>query len=205
MNETGYEDLDKLYTSQNQAFNDQKEIRDQIVDKQTDIQVNRMNQQKADYDKDATKEAKGLYADYKKASSAYGAEAEMRAEQGLNRSGYAESSQVNLYNNYQSNVTELITTTNKLKAQVDMSINEAYANADIQKAENQATLYEQQANLALSMYEYKQQRDQFEWQKETWQKEFDFNREQFEYQKQRDAVSDSQWERQYQMSLQSLR
>jgi len=205
MESTGYEDLDALYNSQNQALENQKEMQKNIIDRQTDIEVNRMNTEKADYDEEATKEAKGLYANYKKASSNYGAEAEARAERGLNNSGYAESSQVNLYNTYQKNVTEVMNTTNKLKAKVDLSINEAYAKADVQKAQAELALYEQQTDLALQTYQFKQNRDQFEWQKETWQKEFDFNREQFEYQKQRDAVSDAQWEKQYQLSLQSSR
>lgn len=198
MESTGYEDLDNLYNQQSKALETQKDMQKQIIDKQTGIEVNRMNTEKADYDKEATKEAKGLYANYQKASSNYGAEAELRAERGLNNSGYAESSQVNLYNEYQRNVTEVMNTTNELKAKVDLAINEAYANADIQKAQAELELYKQQAQLALQTYEYKQSRDQFEWQKNTWQQEFD-------YQKQRDAISDSQWERQYQLSLQSSR
>lgn len=198
MESTGYEDLDNLYNQQSKALETQKDMQKQIIDKQTDVEVNRMNTEKADYDKEATKEAKGLYANYQKASSNYGAEAELRAERGLNNSGYAESSQVNLYNEYQRNVTEVMNTTNELKAKVDLAINEAYANADIQKAQAELELYKQQAQLALQTYEYKQSRDQFEWQKNTWQQEFD-------YQKQRDAISDSQWERQYQLSLQNSR
>lgn len=198
MESTGYEDLDNLYNQQSKALETQKDMQKQIIDKQTDVEVNRMNTEKADYDKEATKEAKGLYANYQKASSNYGAEAELRAERGLNNSGYAESSQVNLYNEYQRNVTEVMNTTNELKAKVDLAINEAYANADIQKAQAELELYKQQAQLALQTYEYKQSRDQFEWQKNTWQQEFD-------YQKQRDAISDSQWEKQYQLSLQSSR
>lgn len=198
MESTGYEDLDNLYNQQSKALETQKNMQKQIIDKQTDVEVNRMNTEKADYDKEATKEAKGLYANYQKASSNYGAEAELRAERGLNNSGYAESSQVNLYNEYQRNVTEVMNTTNELKAKVDLAINEAYANADIQKAQAELELYKQQAQLALQTYEYKQSRDQFEWQKNTWQQEFD-------YQKQRDAISDSQWERQYQLSLQNSR
>lgn len=198
MESTGYQDLDNLYNQQSQALENQKEMQKQIIDRQTDVEVNRMNTEKADYDKEATKEAKGLYANYQKASSNYGAEAELRAERGLNNSGYAESSQVNLYNEYQRNVTEVMNTTNELKAKVDLAINEAYANADIQKAQAELELYKQQAQLALQTYEYKQSRDQFEWQKNTWQQEFD-------YQKQRDAISDSQWERQYQLSLQNSR
>ena len=213
---TGYEDLDQLYNQQSQSLDTQKEMQKNIIDKQTAVEVNRMNAQKDDYDKEADKIAKGLYSNYQKASGAYGAEAEMRAERGLNNSGYAESSQVNLYNDYQRNLTEVIVKTNELKAKVDQSINEAYANADVQKAQAELELYKQQSQLALQQYEHKHQRDREKVADEQWQKGYDLDREQFDwskntwqqqfdYQKQRDAVADSQWERQYQLSLQSLR
>lgn len=207
--ETGYEDLDKLYSEQNQMMDHEKELQSNIIDKQTQQEVDRMDRQKTEYDKDALKESKGLYSDYRKQSSMYGAEAERRAENGLNNSGYAESSQVNLYNSYQKNVTEVMTTRDKLKAEVDFNINQAYQSADIQKAQTELALYQQKAQLALNMYEYKQQRDQFEWNKYTWQQEFDWNKytwqQEFEYQKQRDAVSDNQWEKSYQQSRQRSR
>lgn len=214
--ETGYQDLDDLYNQQNQALDKQKEMQKSIIDKQTDVEVNRMNTQKDDYDREAEKVAKGLYTSYQKASSNYGVEAEIRAERGLNNSGYAESSQVNLYNDYQRNLTEVITKTNELKAKVDQSINEAYANADIQKAQAELELYKQQSQLALQQYEYKHQRDREKVADEQWQKGYDLDREQFDwnksswqqqfdYQKQRDTISDSQWEKQYQLSLQNSR
>lgn len=198
MGETGYEDLDRLYNDQNQALDNAQKMNNEIIDKQTQQQVDAMNRQKEEYQREAEKESRGLYTDYVKQSGAYGVEAERRAENGLANSGYAESSQVRMYNQYQENVTEVMNTLTRSKADVDFQINQAYQSADIQKAQQQAQLYMQKMQLALQMYEYKQSRDQFEWQKNTWQQQFD-------YQKQRDAVSDSQWERQYQLSLQSSR
>ena len=84
---TGYEDLDQLYNQQSQSLDTQKEMQKNIIDKQTAVEVNRMNAQKDDYDKEADKIAKGLYSNYQKSSGAYGAEAEMRAERGLGNSG----------------------------------------------------------------------------------------------------------------------
>lgn len=216
MESTGYEDLDELYANQNKALDAQKELQNKIIDKQTDVQVNRINEEKKDYDREAEKTAKGLYADYKKASSDYGAEAEQRAELGLSNTGFAESSRVNLYNSYQRNLTEVITKTKELKSKLDLSINEAYANADIQKAQTELELYKQQSQLALQEYEHKHQRDREKVEDEHWAKEFEFNREQFEWNKNtwerefarllsRDAKEDEYREKNYQLSLQSLR
>ena len=213
---TGYEDIDNLMTEQNQYLEQEKQLNNQIIDTGLQKTQNEVNWQKQDYDEEAQKNAKALYADYKKQSSPYGANSEQMAANGLNNSGYAESSQVSLYNNYQKNVTELINNTAKLKAEADRTMTQAYLDADIQKAQNTLSTYEQKAQLALTEYEYKYQRDrdavsdsqwqqqfdlsnkQFKWQQNTWQQEF-------EYQKQRDAIADSQWERQYQLSLQSLK
>ena len=132
---TGYEDIDNLMNQQNQNLEQQKEINNQIINTGLQKTQNEIDKQKKEYDEEATKSAKALYSDYKKQSNPYGANAEQLASQGLNKSGYAESSQVNLYNSYQKNVTELITTANKLKADKDFEMNQAYLEADIQKAE----------------------------------------------------------------------
>ncbi len=181
---TGYEDIDNLMNQQNQNLEQQKEINNQIINTGLQKTQNEIDKQKKEYDEEATKSAKALYSDYKKQSNPYGANAEQLASQGLNKSGYAESSQVNLYNSYQKNVTELITTANKLKADKDFEMNQAYLEADIQKAQNTLAIYQQQAQLALTEYELK------------------YDREKFDYQKYRDSVADSQWERQFAMQQQ---
>ncbi len=181
---TGYEDIDNLMTEQNENLNKQTEIGNQIIDKGLEKVQNEVNKQKQEYEEDATKTGKALYVDYKKASNPYGATAEQMAEQGLNKSGYAESSQVNMYNSYQKNVTELINTTNKLKAEADFKMNQAYIDADVQKAQNELDIYKQRMSLGITEYELK------------------VNRDQFEYQKERDRVADEQWEKSYQLQVQ---
>lgn len=200
-----YSDVDSLMTNQNQLLDDQKRLQDQIVDKSTEQSVNRLNKQKNDLQEEAEKQASGLYTDYKKQSQQYGANQEQLVAQGLNNSGYAESSQVNLYNAYQKSVTDVMNTNKKLKAEVDLSINEAYQNADIQKAQNQLAIYQQKSQLLMNEYNLRYQKYRDAVGDEQWEKQFAFQREQFEYQKQRDAVSDSQWEKQYALSLQSSR
>ena len=181
---TGYEDIDNLMNQQNQNLEQQKILNEQIINTGLQKTQNEVERQKKEYDEEATKSAKALYSDYKKQSNPYGANAEQLASQGLNKSGYAESSQVNLYNTYQKNVTELITTANKLKADKDFEMNQAYLEADIQKAQNTLAIYQQQAQLALTEYQLK------------------YDREKFDYQKYRDTIADSQWEKQFAMQEQ---
>lgn len=200
-----YSDVDKLMTEQKQILDDQQKLQDQIVDTSTEQTVNRLNVQKEEQQKEAEKEASGLYTNYKKQSSQFGVNQEQLVEQGLGNSGYAESSKVDMYNAYQRNVTEVMNTNNKLKAEIDLNITEAYQNADIQKAQNQLALYQQKADLLMNEYTIRYQKYRDAVSDEQWEKSYTLQRDQFEYQKQRDAVSDSQWERQYQMSLKSSR
>ena len=191
---TGYEDIDKVMQQQHTMLQQQEQKSNEIVNlglQKTQAQVDK---QKAEYEQEATKAGKQLYTDYRKASNPYGATAEQLASQGLNRSGYAESTQTQLYNTYQKNATTLMVETQKLKAEADFQMNQAYLDADIQKAQNAITIYQQKAQLALQEYEMKFARDQFEWQK----LEAERNRQ---YQASRDAISDQRWQKEFELSL----
>ena len=182
--EEGYEEIDRLFAEQNANLEQQQTLQNEIIDKGIQKVQNEGERQKAEYEREAEKTAKGLYTDYRKQANPYGATAETLASQGLNRSGYAESTQTQMFNSYQRNVTELVNTTRQLKADVDFDLKQAYLEADIQKAQASATLYNQKAQLALQEYDMK------------------FNREQFNYQKERDRIQDEQWERQFQFQQQ---
>lgn len=182
---TGYEEIDKLMSGQNSLLEQQKAEQNKIVDTGLEKAQNEVNRQKEEYDREAQKEGKALYADYRKQANPYGATAEQLASQGLNKSGYAETTQTRMYNEYQRNVTTLMTETRRLKAEADLQMTQAFLDADIQKAQNALAIYQQQAQLALQEYELK------------------YSREQFEYQKERDRIADMQWEKQYQAGLQA--
>lgn len=216
--QTGYEDIDKLINSQESMIDDTIEKQNKITDQQTALNVAQMERQKEEYDRDATKANKGAYVEYRKASNPYGENAENLASKGLANSGYAETTQANLYNTYQKSVSETLINSSKLKADVDNQINDAIAQRDITKAQNALELYQQKMQLLTQAYEYKTNRDQFEYQKtqdaltqSNWEKEFAYqqNRDavsdnqwqrEFDYQKERDAVADSQWLKEYNLS-----
>jgi hypothetical protein len=195
MEDNGYEEIDKLFQEQNANLDQQQTLQNEIIEKGIQKVQNETERQKAEYEQEAEKTAKGLYTDYRKQANPYGANAETLASQGLNKSGYAETTQTNLYNTYQRNVTELVNTTRKLKADADFTMNQAYIDADIQKAQSALTLYQQKAQLALQEYDLRFNREQYNYQKE-------WNQTQFDYQKERDRIADEQWEKNYQLSLQ---
>lgn len=189
--------IDDLEMRQNEYLDRQQEMNDKIVDtglQKTQAQVDFEKQQ---YEQDAQKNAKQLYGNYQKEVSNYGANAETIAAQGLANSGYAESSRVNLYNNYQNNVTNLVTEMNKEKAKLDLQMNQAYLDADIQKAQNMVSIYQQKMQMAMNMYQtrYSLYRDQVA--DEHWAAEFELQKRQLE-------MSQANADRDYQLSLMQL-
>lgn len=198
---TGYEDIDDLMSKQNENLTKQQGLQDTIVDKGLEKAQNEVNRQKAEIDEEVNKQAKALNADYQKQVNPYGARAEELQASGLANSGYAESSKVRLYNDYQRNVTSLMTNATKLKAEADFNMNQAYIDADVQKAQNSLALYQQQAQLLLTEYDLKQDRDKFEYQKERDRIADEQWERQFQFQQQQAAQEQSNWERQYQLSL----
>lgn len=215
---TGYEDIERLTTNQNQMLDNALKQQQDITNKQTELNVAELERNKEDIDKDVSKTNKALYAEYRKATNPYGANAENLASQGLGNSGYAETTQTNLYNTYQKNVTDTLNNARDLKADFDFQISKARQTGDITLAQNALEIYNQKMQLLTQEYELKNNREQFLYQKEqnaltqaNWEKEYAYqqSRDQiadsqwqqtFDYQKQRDAVSDNQWQQQFNLS-----
>ena len=215
---TGYEDIKQLTTNQNQMLDNALTQQQDIVNKNTEQNVAELERQKAEVDKETTKTNQGLYTEYKKASNPYGVNAEQLYSRGLGNSGYAETTQTNLYNTYQKNVTNTINNAQKLKSDFDFEINKARQNGDITLAQNALEIYKQKMQLLTQEYELRNNREQYLYQKEqdalvqsNWEKEYAYQQERdavldsqwqqtMDYQKQRDAVADSQWAKQYALS-----
>ena len=212
---TGYEDLEKWSTQQNDLLQQQKDLQNQIVNQQTQKNVDELNYQKNKIDKETQKTTSGLYTNYQKMANNYGIQAEQRAQMGLANSGYSETARVNLYNNYQKNVTDTVNNANQLKADFDFQIAQARQTGDITLAQNQSALYQQQMQLLTQEYDMRNRANQFAYQQQRdtvadnqWRQQFDYNKQRadvsdrqwqqsFDYQKGRDAVSDNQWQQSF--------
>ena len=215
---TGYEDIDRLTSNQNRMLDNALEQQNSITQKQTEMNVADLDRQKQEVDKDAIKTNKALYTEYKKASNPFGSTAENLTSQGLGNSGYAETTQANLYNTYQKNVTDTLNNARDLKSDFDFKISQARQTGDITLAQNALNIYNQRMQLLSQEYEMRNNREQFLYQKDqdalaqsNWEKEYAYQQQRdqisdsqwqqtFDYQKQRDAVADSQWEKQYALS-----
>lgn len=212
---TGYEDIDRLTTQQNNLLNEQERKQNELINQQTQMQVDELNREKEKIDKDVTKTTQGLYSNWQKEANQYGVQAEQLAQQGLNNSGYAETTKTAMYNTYQKNVTETLNNARDLKSDYDFKITQARQNASVQQAQSALDLYSQKIQLLTQNYELKQNREKYLYQQERdkvsdqqWQKTFDqqvrqneienqWKQRNFDYQKQRDSVSDSQWQKSF--------
>lgn len=192
-----YADIEKLMAGQNSLLEQQQAKQNEILDQQLQMQQDVVNRNKAEIDQNANKTNSGLYADWKKASNRYGANAENLYTQGLGNSGFAESTQTNLYNQYQKNITDTNNTAMKLKADFDFQMQQARQNRDVQQAQYALELYQQKMNLLTQEYDLKNQKEQ-----QIYDRGIDERN--YNYQVQRDAVSDNQWEKEYQRMLQQM-
>lgn len=146
---------DKYYQDQIDAANDWAETQKQNQQAQTDFAIEQIEQQKAQAQKDYTKEQSGAYTDWQKQSNPYGANAEAMAAQGMANGGYAESSQVSMYNTYQSRITAARESYNLAVMNYNNAIKDARLQNNSRLAEIAYQALQTQLELSLQGFQYK--------------------------------------------------
>lgn len=126
---------------------------EQLMETQTALTeqaVKEIEQQREQSEKDYIKEQAGAYADWQKQSDAYGVNAEKMASNGLTRSGYSESSQVQMYSDYQSRIT----TARDVFKRAELNFTNAITNARLQNnaalAQIALDAFQRQSEIALA-------------------------------------------------------
>ena len=180
---------------------------------QTEFAIDEIERQKETAKKDYIKEQSGAYKDWQTQKDPYGANAEKMAAAGMSDTGYAESSQVSMYNQYQSRVTAARETFQRSMDNFNASITQArlqnnatlaqiayetlvkqaeYAATFLMKntelltslAQGKASMKQQSTQNYLSVLAMLQEEEQFN-------ENMAFQREQFNWQKQKYAASSS--------------
>lgn len=126
---------------------------EQLMETQTALTeqaVKEIEQQREQSEKDYIKEQAGAYADWQKQSDAYGVNAEKMASNGLTRSGYSESSQVQMYSDYQARIT----TARDVFKRAELNFTNAITNARLQNnaalAQIALDAFQRQSEIALA-------------------------------------------------------
>lgn len=146
---------DNFYQAQIDASKQWANQQSQLQQEQTDFAIEQIQQQKDQQQKDYIKEQSAAYKDWQKQSNAYGANAEAMAAQGMSKTGYSESSQVSMYNAYQNRVATARESYNNAVIAYDNAMTEARLQNNAVLAEIAATALQQQLELALSGFQYK--------------------------------------------------
>ena len=137
------------------ASKDYANTQQKIQQDNTNFAIEQINQQKAQAEQDYTKEQKGAYTDYQKASNQYGANAESMAQQGMANTGYSESSQVSMYNTYQNRYATARDSYNRAVLNYDNAIKDAQLKNNSALAEIAYNALQTQLQLSLEGFQYK--------------------------------------------------
>lgn len=148
---------DKYYQDQINASKEWAETQKKNQQAQTDFAIQEINQQKEQAKKDYTKEQSASYQDFQKQSNQYGANAEQMAANGLAKTGYSESSQVAMYNQYQQRVTAARETYNLAVQNYNNAITEARLQNNSILAEIAYNALQKELELSLAGFQYKNQ------------------------------------------------
>jgi len=148
---------DKYYQAQIDATKEWANTQSQLQQEQTDFAIEQIEQQKGQAEKDYVKEQSGAYVDWQKQSDQYGVEAEKMASAGLAGTGFSESAQVSMYNTYQNRVMAARESYTQAVLSYDNAIKDARLQNNSVLAEIAYEALQQQLELSLQGFQYKNQ------------------------------------------------
>lgn len=149
------DNVDSQYQGLQDALKQNAETQKQNQQANTDFTIQKIEQQKDQTRQDYLKEQSGAYKDYVKQSDQYGANAEQMAASGMMNTGYSESSQVAMYNQYQNRVATAREVLSQAILNYDNNIKEAMLQNNSILAEIEANAALESAKLALEGFQYK--------------------------------------------------
>lgn len=148
---------EEFYKEQVDATTEWEKKQTELQNQQTEFAISEIEQKKNQAKKDYTKEQSGAYVDWQKQSNEFGAEAEQRAAQGLENTGFSESSQVAMYNNYQTRVVAARETFSRIVQDFDNDITQARLQNNAALAEIAYNALQKRLELNLQGFNQKNQ------------------------------------------------
>lgn len=208
-------DSQNLYKQQQNYANQQEQIQNNMIDQRWQLTKQQIDKQKNEATQNFQDERKRAKNDYTSFINPYGVNAEHQASQGLNNSGYSETTKLGGFNTYQNRLARANQTMQKAIDDYNMSMNEARTNYDTQKGQlaleklklqlgfsqdlynNKANLTQQQLTNNQSLNSdyfnrYQTVYGNIQAEKDREEQIRQYN-EKFGYQKERDKVSDQQY------------
>lgn len=146
---------DKLMEEQKNYINTWAETEKQNQQKQTDYNINLINQNKSETQKQTDTELGNAYIDYQKGMNQYGGNAEQLASQGLGGTGFAKNTDIAMNVTYQNRVSSAKASLVKANTDYDNQIEQALLNNDAALAQIALNQLEKSYQIALNGFEYK--------------------------------------------------
>lgn len=147
---------DNLNTTMKEAYERQKEAQNA----QTQATIDQINTQKERTERDYQREQRGAYSDYQNQINPYGVQAEQMASNGLNNTGYSESSRTSMYNAYQNRVATARQSLQDAMVDYNAQIVNAQNTNNTTLAELWSNTYMKIAENALAGFQYRNQLEQ---------------------------------------------
>ena len=141
-----------LAQQQKDYINTWQNTQNEIADKNAAYQVELQNQNKEKAQKEFDREAiasKNAYYDF---INPYGANAEIQAQNGLNNTGYSETTKLGAWNTQQNRTAQARATMNNAKLQYDNAIKEIELNRDTTKSQYALQALQQQLEAAVNEF-----------------------------------------------------
>ena len=148
-------DNQNLYNEQKEYANQQEQIQNDILDKQLANQRQEIDTQRNIARQNYQAESKRARNDYTSFINPYGVQAEMQAQNGLNNSGYSETTKLGGFNTYQNRLANANKAMQDAFTQYDSDMNKAILNNDVQKAQNALNKLQMQLQYSQDFYNNK--------------------------------------------------
>lgn len=178
---------DKHYNSQIAAVQEWGKKQADLQQERTDFELEKIEQQKAETEKEYKKEQGAAYVDYQKQINPYGVNAEGMASQGMNGTGYSESSRVSMHNTYQNRVASARQSFEKAVVSYNNAMTEARLQNNSALAELAFQTLQTTLELSLQGFQYKNSLI-------TAKAGMKLQVEEMNYQRYRDTVNDVRYE-----------
>ena len=140
--------------SVNNYLNDYQNTQNDVYDKQLERQIELQNQNKEKAEQAYQKEAKASKNAYYDFINPYGVQAEIQAQNGLNRSGYSETTKSQAWTTQQNRTAQARAVMSEAKLQFDNAIKDAQLNNDTLKAQLALEMLKQRQEEALRSFNY---------------------------------------------------
>ena len=145
----------KYYDQQVDSIKNYENTQKDLQQQQTDLTLEKINQQKSEAIKGYEKEQKSSYIDYQKGISQFGELAEQMASQGISNSGVSENARTQMYVAFQSKVASAKENLNKAVLNYNNSAKEAQLANSVALAEIANSSLQQQLQISLQAFQYK--------------------------------------------------